>query len=154
MIARRCDIYTRTKSVDAPAHKKTIDVPHDGKSDVSKPVEYNDKREPDLPAVDIISVQVSIEPSDGKVVDSCQNPGCADCIVCADIRDDGNLGGEADVGKEESAEQRRERAACDPESQGVEQQLVAAVGIFLPARQLVVHGQGHSFLEALAGPSG
>lgn len=36
----------------------------------------------------------------------------------------------------------------------MEQQLVAAVGVLLPARQLVVDGEGNAFFEAFAGPGG
>lgn len=52
--------------------------------------------------------------------------------------DNGHLGGEADVGEEELAEQRGEGAPVEPLADRVEEQLVAAVDVLLPARELVV----------------
>ena len=34
----------------------------------------------------------------------------------------------------------------------MEEQFVAAVGVLLPSRKLVIHGQGHALFEAFASP--
>lgn len=127
-------------------------VAHDGERDVTKTVEHDDDGEPDLPGVDVVLVQVAVEPAHEEVVDRSEDPGRADGVVRPDVRDDRDLGGEADVGEQEAAEQGGEGPLPEPHADRVEEQLVAAVSVFLPSRELVVHGQRHALLEAVAGP--
>lgn len=72
---------------------------------------------------------------------------------CGTYRDDSNLGGQANVGEEEASEQRSEGALPEPHADGVEEELVAAVSILLPASQFVVDCKRDTLLETLAGPS-
>ena len=51
---------------------------------------------------------------------------------------------------EEGAEKWCEGAFEEPGFHGVEDQLVAAVGVFLPAGEFVVDGEGDAFFEAVA----
>ena len=51
---------------------------------------------------------------------------------------------------EEGAEERREGAFEEPGLHGVEDQLVAAVGVFFPSGEFVVDGEGDAFFEAVA----
>jgi hypothetical protein len=129
-------------------------VAHHRQRDVAQPVEDDDDGEPDLPAVDVVLVEVAVEPADGEVVGRGHDPGRADGVVGADVGDDGDLGGEADLREEEAAEERGEGPLVDPLAHRVEEQLVAAVGVLFPAREFVVDGQGDAFLEALARPGG
>ncbi len=62
-----------------------ISVAHGGKSDVAQTVEHDDDREPNLPGVNVVFVEVPIEPADGEVVDRRQNPGSANSVIGADI---------------------------------------------------------------------
>lgn len=131
-----------------------VAISHGGESNVTEAVEDDDNGEPNFPGVDVVLVQISVEPSDRKVIGSRHDPGCSDGVIGSNVRDDGYLGRETDVAEEESAEQRGERSLVDPHAHWVEEQLVTAVGILLPASKFVVDGKGDTFLEAITGPSG
>lgn len=66
-------------------------VTHDCEGDVTETVEDDDDGEPDFPRVDVVFVQVAIEPSDGEVIGGGQDPGGADGVVSADVGEDGDL---------------------------------------------------------------
>ena len=104
-------------------------VPHYRQRDVAEPIEDYDNTKPNFPAVDVIFVQVAVEPADGEVVRQRHDPGCADGVVRPDVGDDGDFAGEADVAEEEAAEEFGEGAAVGPGAEGVEEELVAAVGV-------------------------
>lgn len=129
-------------------------VPHDGQRDVSEAVEDDDDAEPDLPGVDVVFVEVAVEPADGEVVGRGHDPGRADGVVGADVGDDGDFGGEADVGEEETTEERGEGTFVHPFAHGMEEQLVAAIGVFFPAGQFVIDSEGDAFFETFARPGG
>ncbi len=130
-----------------------IAVSHGGQCEVTKAVENDDDGEPHFPRIDVVFVEIAVEPSDGEVIGSRHDPGCANGIVCTDIRHDGDFGGEPDVGKQELAEKRRERSFPDPHAHRVEQEFVASIRVFFPSGQFVIHRQGNSLLETFARPS-
>ena len=129
-------------------------VAHDCQGDVAEAIEDNDDREPDLPGVDVVLVEVSVEPADGEVIHRGHDPGSADGVVGTNVGDDGDLGGEADVGEEETAEERGEGTLIDPSAHRVEEELVASICVFFPSGQLIIHGERDTFLESFTGPSG
>ena len=112
----------------------TNPVTHDSERDVTETIEDNDDTKPHLPAVNVVFVEVAIEPADSEIVGECHDPGCADGVVCTDIGDDGDFGGEADVAEEKTSEEFCEGTLVDPFADGVEKEFVAAVGVFLPTR--------------------
>ncbi len=57
-------------------------VAHYCQSDVAETVEDDDDAEPDFPGVDVVFVEVAVEPADGEVVGCCHYPGGAYGIVC------------------------------------------------------------------------
>ena len=85
-------------------------VTHCRQCNISEPVEDNDDGEPYFPTVDVVLVKVSVKPADGEVVGNGQNPRRADCVVGANVGDDSDLGGHANVGEQEFAEKRGERS--------------------------------------------
>ena len=114
-------------------------VAQERERDVAQAVEHEHDAEPHAPAVDVVLVQEPVEPADGEVVGERHEPRRADGVVRPDVAQHGDLGGEADVGGEEAAEEGREWSAADPVAHRVEEQLVAAVRVLLPAGELVVH---------------
>jgi hypothetical protein len=93
---------------------------------------------PNSPAVDIVLIEVSIVPADRDVVRCGHDPCRADGVVCSDVRDDCDFARKADVGEQKLSKQRREGASNEPEPERVEQQLVAAVCVLLPASKFIV----------------
>lgn len=79
-------------------------VAHDRESDVAQAVEDDDDGEPDLPAVDVVFVEVSVVPADGEVVCGRHDPCRADGVIRSYVGDDGDLGGEANIAEEEAGE--------------------------------------------------
>ena len=65
-----------------------------GQRDVAEPVEDDDDSEVDLKGVDVVVVEVAIEPAHGGIVDQRQDPGRADGVVGADVGHDGDFGGQ------------------------------------------------------------
>jgi hypothetical protein len=126
-------------------------VAEDGESNVTQGTEHDDQGEVDLERIEIVVIKVAIEPADKEVVCKSQDPRCADCVVCPDICHNGDLGGKTNIRGEELSEERSKRTASKPESEWMEQQFVAAVSVLLPAIQFVVHCQGNTFFEAIAG---
>ena len=125
-------------------------VAEDGEGEVAEGGEDEDEGEVDLEGVEVVVVQEAVEPADGEVVDDGEDPGAGDGVVGADVGHDGDLAGQRHAREHEVLEQRRQRALEHPVLERVEDELRAAVRVLLPARQLVVHGQRHALLEALA----
>ncbi|KAH9875709.1 hypothetical protein IAQ61_003173 [Plenodomus lingam] len=71
----------------------------------------------------------AVEEADEEVVEQSEEPGGADGVVCADVGEDCNFGGEGHGGGEEGAEEEGERAGGGPVFEWVEDEFVAAVGI-------------------------
>lgn len=132
----------------------TDTVAHDSQRDVTETDEDNDQTEPHIPGVEVVLVEVSVEPTDGEVVDERQDPGGTNSVVCSNVRQNSNLGSHTNLGDQELVAKRRERTLCEPHVQRVEEQLVAAIGVLLPTGQLVVHGKRDTLLETFASPSG
>ena len=85
-------------------------ISHHGESDISKSVEDDDDGKPHLPRVDIILVEVPVEPANEEVVDSCHDPGRANGVIRSNVRHHGDLGGEAMLEKRK----RRNRGVKGP----------------------------------------
>ncbi len=128
-------------------------ISHDCKGDVSETIEDDDDTEPHLPGVNIVLLQVTIEPTDGEVVCGRHDPRCTNSIVGANVGDNGNLGRETNVAKQELPEQWCEGSTDRPESDGVEEQFVTAIGVLLPTCKFIIDSQGYSLFETLACPS-
>ena len=79
-------------------------ISHDGKRYVTKAIEDNEDTEPHLPRVNIVLIQVTVEPADEEVIYSCHNPGCTNGVVGTNVRDNGNLGREANVAEQKPSE--------------------------------------------------
>lgn len=87
-------------------------ISHRRQRDVSESVEDNDNGEPDFPAVNVVLVQVSIKPANGEIIGNGQNPCGANGVVGPNVADNGDFGGEADVGEEEFTEEGCEGSGC------------------------------------------
>lgn len=74
--------------------------------------------------------------------------GRCDSVVREDVGDDGHLGGDLDVAPQELSEQRRDGTASEPVAEGVEDKLVAAVGILLPASKFIVDSERDAFFKS------
>jgi len=127
-------------------------VTHDSQGDVTETDEDDDENEPDLPRVEVVLVEVSVEPTDGEVVDNSEQPGGTDGVVGTDVGNNGNLGGETNVGDQELAEEVGERTTGEPETERVEEELVATVRVLFPTSKLIVDGERHTLLETLTSP--
>lgn len=104
---------------------------------------------PHLPRREVKVVDVVGEPPDHDIVGEGERDGGRNGVVGQDVAQDGDLGGYLDVGEEDEAqEEAREGAAGWPADEGVEDEFVAAVGVFFPAGELVVDGEGDAFFEA------
>lgn len=79
-------------------------VAHSCQSKVAESVKDNDNGEPDFPAVDVILVEITVEPADSEVICDCEDPGSANGVVGANVGNDRDFAGHADVGKQELAE--------------------------------------------------
>ena len=101
-------------------------------------IEDDHKHDPDVPRADVVLVDVALEPADNTVIGSRQYPSGADGVICTDVRNYIDLGTECHVAANEFAEKGCEWATDEPESNRVEDQLIAAVGIFLPTRKLII----------------
>ena len=66
-------------------------VTKDGESDVSERGEDADDGEEDAEAVDVVVVEVAIEPADDQVVHKSEDPSATDSIICANIRANGEF---------------------------------------------------------------
>lgn len=128
-------------------------VSHDCKSNVSETVEDDNDGEPNLPRIDVVFVQVTVVPSDSEVVGSRHDPCCTDSVVGTNVGNDGDFGGESDVGEQESAEKRGEGTLVNPFANWVEEKFVATVGVFLPSCKFIVDRKRHTFLESFTSPS-
>lgn len=61
---------------------------HHCQADVAEAVEYNDDGEPHLPRVQVVLVEITVEPTHGKVVDSGEEPGSTDSVVGTNVLQD------------------------------------------------------------------
>ena len=113
-------------------------------------MEDDDDGEIDLEAVDVVVVEVPVEPADEEVVGDGEDPRTADGVVGPDVRHDGDLGHERHVASDEFAEKRRHGPARGPVAVGMEDEFRAAIGVFFPPRKFVVDGKRHAFFEAAA----
>ena len=143
-----------TRKLTSIAKRPLADtIAHDGQGDVAQTVEDDDDGEPDFPRIDVILVEVAIEPTDGKVVGSRHDPRSADSVVSTDIGNNGNLRREADIREQKLPKEFRERTPIRPLTEGMEKKFVATIGVFLPPSKLVINGKRDTFLETLASPS-
>lgn len=101
-------------------------------------VENKHEDNPDVPRADVVLVDVPFEPTNDAVIGSRQQPSCTNGIVCTDVCNDVDLGAESHVAPNEFAEEWGEWSSNEPESDRMEDQLVAAVGVLLPTRKLVI----------------
>ena len=125
----------------------TQSVPQHGVGEGREDVEDDSHTDEDLPGCDVELIDGGGEPPDDQVVGQCEWDGGGDGVVCADICDDRNLAGNFDVAEEEFAEERCDWSSSPPVFEGVEDELVAAVSVFLPAGEFVVDGEGDTFFE-------
>jgi hypothetical protein len=102
-------------------------IPHNRQRHIPQPIKHNDDTEPHLPAIDVVFIEVSVEPANSEVVRQRHDPRRPDRIICSDVADDGYFRCEANVAEEEAAEERCEGAAVQPAAERVEEELVAAV---------------------------
>ena len=131
-----------------------IPISHSRQPKIAQTIKHNDNREPHFPAINVVFVQVTIEPADSEIIRRRHDPCCTNGVIRAYVADDSNLRRNADVGEEKAPEQRRKGATDWPVINRVEEQLVTSISVFLPAGQLVVNGQGNALFEAIAGPCG
>ena len=68
-----------------------IPISHSRQPKISKPIKHDDDREPHFPAVNIVFVEVTIEPANSKIVRRRHDPCCTDGVICAYVADDSNL---------------------------------------------------------------
>lgn len=129
-------------------------VPKDGERTVAKSGEYHNDGAVNGERIEVVLIVEPFVPTGQEVVDQRQAPGRSNGVVRPDVRADSQLLGQSNTGAEELAEERSERSTDDPETEGVEQQLVTSVGVLLPAGELVVNSQADAFLEAFAGVGG
>lgn len=115
--------------------------------DGAERLEHDHDAEVDPEAVRVVVVQIPVEPADQEVVEHCEQPRRSDRVVRADVRQHGDLRHQRHVGRDEVAEKRCDGAAGRPVAEGVEDELRTPVGVFLPARELVIDGQRDTFLE-------
>lgn len=99
-------------------------------------------------------VHEAVEPADGEVVEQRQDPSRRDGVVGAHVGHDGDLTGQRHRGAHKVSEERGEGALEDPIFEGMEDELAAAVGVLLPARELVVDRQRDALFEAFTGVRG
>lgn len=111
-------------------------------------MKHDHDAEVDPEAVGVVVVEVAVEPADEEVIEYGEDPGRTNGVVCADVRQDGDLGHEGHLGRDEAAEQRSERPAGDPVPKRLKYELRAAICILLPPGKLVVHGQRDAFLKS------
>ena len=128
-------------------------IAHDGQGDVAQTIKDDDDGEPDFPRIDVILVEVAIEPANRKVVGGRHDPRSADSVVGTDIGNNGNLRREADIREQKLPKEFRERTPIGPLTKGMEKKFVAAIGVFLPSSKLVINRKRDTFLETLASPS-
>jgi len=115
-------------------------VADDGETDGAKGLEDDDDAEVDLEGVDVVLVEMAVEPANEEVVCYCEGPGGAEREVRANVGHDGDFAHPGHVGPDEAAEKWGEGAAGEPVFERVEEEFGAAVGVFLPAGEFVVDG--------------
>jgi len=102
----------------------------------------------DLPRGDVELVDFIRKPAHDEVVCKRKRDGRSDSVVGEDVSDDSDLAGDLDVAPQELAEERRDRASSEPVAERMEDELVATVGVLLPASKLIVDSKRHTFFEA------
>lgn len=108
---------------------------------------------PDFPGIDVVLVDISVVPTHHEIVCRGHDPCRANCIVRANVRYDGDFAGKADVGEQELAEKWRKGPSNEPEPDGVEEQLVAAICVLFPSSKFVIDSERNTLLEAISSPS-
>lgn len=93
-------------------------------------------------------VNIIAEPANHDIISKGERHSRGDGVVCEDVPQDSHLRGDFDVGAEEAQEEAGEGTAAWPTDQRIEDELVTAVGVFLPAGELVIDGKGDTFFEA------
>ncbi len=84
-------------------------------------------------------ILTAFEPANHEVVGKSHDPSSCNGVVGTDVRDDIDFGSKRHIRANEFPEQRGERPTDRPESDRVEHQFVATVGIFLPTCKFVVY---------------
>ena len=111
-------------------------------------VEHDGHTDEDLPRGNIELIDLIDEPTDNEIVGQCKRDCGCNGVVCADVSDDRDFGCDFDVGAQESAKERCDRPTSPPIFDRMENQLVTAVGVFLPAGQFIIDGKRDSLFEA------
>ena len=128
-------------------------ISHDGQGNVAQPVKDNNNRKPDLPRIDVVLVEVAVEPTNRKVIRRRHDPRSTNSIISPDVGNDRDLRGEADIREQKLAEEFSERTTIDPLTDRMEEKFIATIGVLLPSSKLVVDSQRDTFFETLASPS-
>lgn len=115
-------------------------VAQDGDADSAGRLEDNYNGEVDLEAINVVVVQVAVEPAYQGVGGQHKDPGGANSIVDADVRHNNDPGHEARVASDEFAEERCHWAARGPGAEGLEDEFGAAIYLFSPRGQFVGDG--------------
>jgi hypothetical protein len=87
----------------------------------------NDHRRLTLPRLNVVLVQLTIEPTNEDVIEDTKRNGRSDGIVRGDVASDTDLGRELHIGKEECAEELGEGTSPEPCVNRVKHQFVAAI---------------------------
>lgn len=72
-------------------------ISHDCQRDVSKKVEYNDNRKPNFPRINIVFVEITVKPSDSKIIRCRHDPRSANSVVSPNIRDNSDFGSHSNI---------------------------------------------------------
>jgi hypothetical protein len=97
--------------------------------EVSESCEHNDDGEVDLERINVVVVQRAVEEADDEVVQHRENPSRAQGVISSNVGQNRQLGGQRNVGHDESAKQLREGALEYPVLEGVEDEFVATVSV-------------------------
>ena len=108
---------------------------------------------PYLPTLHIPLVEEAVIQPNGNVIRQRHDPGCSDCIVRPDIRDDVDLTPNWHPRDQEPSKQRSDWTFRQPVLDWMKHEFVAPISVFLPSRKLVVNRERHSFFEPITGPS-
>lgn len=113
----------------------------DGDGEHAEAAEDDEDGEEDAEGVDVEVVEIGQVPADEEEVGRDEEVGGSDGVVRADVGEDSDLGRERHARGYKFAEDGGEGAAGGPVVEGVEDELAAAEGVFLPAGKFVVDGQ-------------
>lgn len=126
-------------------------VSNNGESKVAQRGKNNNDAGEDRKGFGVVLVVHAVVPSGKQVIQQSEQPRRSNGIVRPNVRQDGNPFRKRNSRREdEPSKQRRKRSLNEPESERVEEQLVTAVRVLLPPRQLVVHCKTNALLKAVA----